>query len=96
MATAPEKLFTPAKQLRTRPQITIHAAEYLPSGSSCSKRLVGYSHARYPEQINSSAQPAFCQGLTKVEHAPQPLILISDQMQILLDAHDAGIRQGRF
>ena len=35
-------------------------------------------------------------GLTEVEHAAQPLVIIVYEADVLLDAHHTGIRQGCF
>lgn len=35
-------------QHSTRPHMIIQNEEYFASGSRCNRRLVGYSHARYP------------------------------------------------
>ncbi|KAG9796225.1 putative MFS allantoate transporter, partial [Aureobasidium melanogenum] len=35
-----------------------------------------------------------CQ-IAKVEHTPEPLVVVTFEPQILLDTHDAGVRQGR-
>jgi hypothetical protein len=45
---APEKLLTAAKQDKMVPQMIIQAAEYFPRGRRWRRRLVGYSHAKYP------------------------------------------------
>lgn len=45
-ATAPWKFETADIEQSTRPQAIIQKAEYLASGSDCSRRLVGYSQAK--------------------------------------------------
>lgn len=35
-------------------------------------------------------------GRTEVEHAAQPLVVIVNEADVLLDAHHTGIRQGCF
>lgn len=81
MATAPGKFFVAAKQLRMAPHITMQEPEYFPSGKRCSNRLVGYSHARYPDLISAKASHHRYSNwgiLTKIEKTAEPGVLISN------------------
>lgn len=98
IATAPGKLCTTAKRVRMRPHATIQKAEYLARGSRCSRTEVGYSHARYPTAVSSHpintsyiTDIIWLDEHTEVEHAAEPLVIVLDEMDILLQPHHAGV-----
>lgn len=71
--------------------------EYLARGSRCSSRFVGYSHARYPIRgLSDLVQWLRVTGLTEIEHAAKPLVVVTGQIDVFFDSHHARVRQGGF
>lgn len=99
--TNPQRIIHKAEYLASgsRCNRRLHKSAVRSIDLSNSAYLVGYSKARYPNKTvirEASNDDQVWYADTKVKEAAQPLILVADQTNVLLDAHDRGIRDGRF